>query len=123
MDSQNKSKRITKRLIEYDFKPMIFKLGVLSLIITIYVAYKVFIENKNIIISFSLFFLLSGLLYHGFRISENGKDFIFSIIASYSASLFLSFQSLFNSDLNFFLETWPYLFIIIYTIGIVSFNK
>ncbi|CAN1553873.1 hypothetical protein MCETHM1_02293 [Flavobacteriaceae bacterium] len=123
MDSQNKSKKITKRLIEYDFKPMIFKLGVLSLIITVYVAYKVFIENKNIIISFSLFFLLIGLLYQGFRISENAKDFIFSIIASYSASLFLSFQSLFYSDLIFFLETWPYLFIIIYTIGIVSFNK
>lgn len=112
-----------KKLADYDFTLIILILGILDFIITLYSAYGAFVINNNITFSLSLLALFAGLFYESFKIFQNSKNFIFTFIVSYFASLFFCSHAILTFDFELLIMIWPYSFILFYTIGIAIYNK
>lgn len=125
MDSRNTTERAYKKIEDYNFVPLVVILGVLAFIFTLYIGYKVSISTEKIIFPFSLVALLAGLIYEGFRISENLKNFVFTLIITYFVSLLVFIpgiqESHFSFDFDF--KTFIIFFLFIFTILIAIYNR
>ena len=109
---------------KFNFKTLAIILGVLGLIFTIYIAYRASISERKLF-SVSLLALFAGLLFESFRVSDNWKNVIYIFIGAYFFSL-INFLPGKNEKIYYFenhIESWPYVFIIFFTLVFAISNK
>lgn len=122
------SNRITKtkrKPAGFSFKPIAVILGVVGLALTIYIGYRTSISDDRKLFSFSLIALFAGLLFESFRVSDKWKNVIYIFVGAYFLSLLNFFPGKNEKIYNFenHIETWPYFFIIFFTLAFAIINK
>ena len=99
-------------------------LGVIGLLFTIYIGYRASLSDRKLF-SISLVALFGGLLFESYRVSRNLKKLFLVFTGSYFLSLF-NFLPGKNEQIYIFenhIETWPYSFLFLFTMGFAIFFK
>lgn len=99
-------------------------LGVVGLALTIYIGYRTSISDRKLF-SVSLLALFAGLLFESFRVSDKWKNVIYIFVGAYFCSLLTFLPGKHERIYNFenHIETWPFYFIIFFTIAFAIINK
>jgi hypothetical protein len=108
----------------FNFKAFVIILGVLGLLLTIYIAYRASISDRKLF-SISLLALFAGLLFESFRVSDSWKNVVYIFVGAYFFSLLSFFPGKNEKIYNFenHIETWPYFFIILFSLAFAIINK
>jgi hypothetical protein len=107
-----------------NLKPIAIIIGVIGLALTIYIGYRASICDRKLF-SVSLLALFAGLLFESFRVSGNWKTIVFVFIGVYFLSLinFLPGKRELGYNFENHLESWPYVFIVLFTLAFAIINK
>jgi hypothetical protein len=103
---------------------MVIIIGVLGLALTIYIAYRASISDKELF-PLSLLALFAGLLFESFRVSDNWKSVVEIFVGSYVFSLLTFLPGKREQHYNFenHIQTWPYFFLCFFALAYAIFYK
>lgn len=99
-------------------------LAFIGLFFTLYIGYRAFISERKLF-SISIIALFAGLLFESYRVSSSWRSVLNIFIGSYFFSLvsFLPGKKDYHYDFDTRIEIWPFVFIVIFSIAFVIFNK
>ncbi len=122
--ASNRITKIKRKPAGFSLKPIAVILGVVGLALTIYIGYRTSISDRKLF-SVSLLALFAGLLFESFRVSDKWKNVIYIFVGAYFFSLLNFFPGKHEKIYNFenHIETWPYFFIIFFTLVFAIINK
>ncbi len=124
MTTEKKSKKTKPKSKGFDLKPYFIGIGILSLILLLYISYRMY-RTERILIPISIFALIAGAIFETKRITE--KWWI--VLSTALISFFLSFLAFLpgkrehNYNFENHIEIWPYSFLFFFLIFTISFNK
>lgn len=123
----NKKNKTKRKLGNFNLKPIDLILGIVTILFTIYIAYKTPIGD-NKLFSISILALIAGLLIESFRVSYSWKTVIYVFIGTYIGTYFMCLISFMGSegeviyDSQFF-DFWLYSFLFFFSSISAIINK
>ena len=108
----------------FDLTPVVIVLGILALLFTIYIIYRISTSERHFFAN-SLLPLFAGLLMESFRIADSWKNVVGGFVTAYAASLIAFLPGKREYDYNFenHIGFWPYFFLFMYLLFFAIFNK
>lgn len=124
MTTEKKSKKVKPKSRGFDLKPYIITVGVLSLILLLYISYRMY-NTERILIPISIFALIAGAVFEAKRITEKWWIVLSTTLISFFFSFlaFLPGKREHNYNFENHIEIWPYYFLFFFLIFTISFNK
>lgn len=124
MTTEKKSKKVKPKSRGFDLKPYIITVGVLSLILLLYISYRMY-NTERILIPISIFALIAGAVFEAKRITEKWWIVLSTTLISFFFSFLAFLPGKREHDYNFenHIEIWPYYFLFFFLIFTISFNK
>jgi hypothetical protein len=122
LTTQNKPRKAKYKGISLN--PYLYGIGGLSLLFLLYIIYRMYITDKNLI-PISIFALIAGAIFEAKFIMKKWGD----VLGSALLSFFLSFLSFLpgkrerHYDFENHIQIWPFCFLIFFLIFIIAFNK
>ncbi|WP_343632710.1 hypothetical protein [Fluviicola sp.] len=110
--------------VEPGLKLYITIAGIIGALLTVYIAYRASISERNFF-SIGMLAMLAGLLFESFRVLENKRSIFGTFIFAYLFSLIAFIPGKREHNYNFeqHLEGWPYFFLVIYALFFVIIHK
>lgn len=108
----------------FDLKPYMIAVGVLSLVLLLYISFRMYIAERNLI-PISIFALIAGAVFETKRLTEKWESVISTALFSFGCSFLAFFPGKREYVYNFenHIEIWPYCFLIFFLIFTIGFNK
>lgn len=113
-----------KKSAGFNLPPFVLILGMLALLFSIYIGYRISTSDRKIV-TISLLALFAGLLLESMRLIGNWKIVLFTLLGAYILSLlgFLPGRGGRSYDFETHIQIWPYWIIFIFSILVGVFNK
>lgn len=124
MITEKKPKKVRPKSKGFNLKPYVIAVGVLSLILLLYISYRMYITER-VLIPISIFTLIAGAIIETKRITEKWWIVISTALISFFLSflVFLPGKREHNYDFENHIEIWPYYFLVFFLIFTIVFNK
>ena len=109
--TREKQKKGSAKSKGFDLKPYAVAAGVLSLILLLYISYRMYIAERNLI-PISFFALIAGAVFETKRLTEKWESVISTALFSFCCS-FLAFfpgKREYVYDFENHIKIWPYCF-------------
>jgi hypothetical protein len=108
----------------FDFTPIVAIVGVFSLALTIYIAYRTSLSARKLF-SISWLALFGGLLFESYRVSRNWKNVIAIFVGSYFFSLLSFLPGKREQNYNFenHIQNWPYFLLFSFALAFATSYK
>jgi hypothetical protein len=124
LTTEKKPKKVKPKSKGTDLKPYMIAVGVLSLILLLYISYRMYLTERNLI-PVSIFALIAGAVFETKRLTEKWWIVISTALGSFFFSFlaFLPGKREHNYDFENHIQIWPYCFLIFFLIFTIAFNK
>lgn len=121
--SKNNGKR-RKGISIKRYNKVFFLISSIGILLTLYIIYRTSMSNKNLF-STSLLALFAGVLVETWRVSDDKNTVVITFVISYFFSL-IAFIPGKHEQVYIFenhVRIWPYFFIVLYALIVVSFHE
>lgn len=124
MATQNNQRKTKYKSKGIDLMPYIYALLGLSSILLLYISYRMYITERHLI-SISVFALIAGAMYETKYITKDSRTILMTAAISFllSFATFLPGKRERYYDFENHIQTWPYVFLVLFLFFTIVFNK
>jgi hypothetical protein len=124
LTTQNKPKKTKYKSKGVSLTPLFYTIGSLSLILLLYISYRMYLTERTLI-PISIFALIAGAIFEAKYLLKKWSETLGIALISFFLSFisFLPGKREHNYDFENHIQIWPFCFLVIFLVIIISANK